>query len=417
MRVVVVGGSVAGVAACEAMRKAGYDDEIVLVGAEAAAPYDRPPLSKQILVGALRRDEILLRDPAELTVATRLGTKATGLDLDRRLLAIDTGEQLAFDGLIIATGARARRLPGGLHADGVRVLRTLEDAIAVRDGLRGSRSVIVVGAGFIGLEVASAARTVGCGVTVLEAAPSPMSRVFGLGVGDMFVALHEREGVAIRCDAEPRRLVLNGGRTSGAWMGDGTFVPGELIVVGVGASPNDGWLQGSGLNVGDGVICDRTLRAAPRVYACGDVARWSHPLYGSIRVEHWTTAVEHARTAAANLAADLDGRPGERATADAIPYFWSDQCAIKFQLAGVASGADQLHAVADGDRFAILFGQEGRLVASLTANWPRLLALYRRRIAHRDSLSDAVSGLPGDLAPPSPRVRALLECLEPQRAS
>ena len=413
MRVVVVGASVAGIAACEALRNASYDGEIVLVGAEATAPYDRPPLSKQVLVGAMHREDILLRDPTKLAVDTRLGTSATELDLDRRLLTIDGGEQLAFDGLIIATGAHARRLPAQPDVDGVRVLRTLEDALAVRDALRVSSSVIVVGAGFIGLEVASSARSIGCEVTVLEAARSAMSRVFPRDVGDLFVGLHEQAGTAVRCAAELEQIMVNGGSAAGARLRDGTTVSADLIVVGVGATPNDTWLRGSGLRVDDGVICDRGLKAAERAYACGDVARWTHPIYGSIRVEHWTTAVEHARVAAANLAADLRGhsRTG-RALADAIPYFWSDQCSVKFQLAGVPAGADQTHAVADGDRCAILFGRDGRLVATLTANWPRLLALYRRRIAARDTIGDAVTGLPDDVRPPTPKLRSLLARLD-----
>jgi NADPH-dependent 2,4-dienoyl-CoA reductase/sulfur reductase-like enzyme len=337
----------------------------------------------------------------------------SGLDLDRRLITIDGGEQLAFDGLIIATGARARRLPAQPDVASVRVLRTLEDAIAVRDGLRVSSSVIVVGAGFIGLEVASSARSIGCDVTVLEAARSAMIRVFPPDIGDLFAGLHEQDGTAVRCAAELVEIMVNEGRASGVRLRDGTTVPADLIVVGVGATPNDTWLRSSGLDVGDGVTCDRALRAAERAYACGDVARWTHPIYGSIRVEHWTTAVEHARVAAANLAADLLGHStAPRAFADAIPYFWSDQCGVKFQLAGVAAGADQLHAIADGDRCAILFGRDGGLVATLTANWPRLLALCRRRIAARDSFGDAVSELPDDVRPPNAKLSSLLERLD-----
>jgi NADPH-dependent 2,4-dienoyl-CoA reductase/sulfur reductase-like enzyme len=392
-RVVVVGASVAGVAACEALRGAGFEGELVVVGAEAEPPYDRPPLSKQLLVGAMERHELALREPAALAalrLEPRLGTRAHWLDGSRRTLGLDGVETLAYDGLVVATGASARRLPGQPEVPGVCVLRTLADALAIRQGLREGGRVVVVGAGFIGLEVASAARALGCRVTVVEAGPHPMSRVLPAEVAGLFGDLHARNDVGLLCGRGVARLETARERIAGVSLDDGSFVPCELVVVGVGATPNTDWLAGSGIEVRDGVRCDATLRAAPLVYACGDVARWRHPIFGEIRAEHWTTAIDQARVAGANLAADLRGDPAPRAVADAVPYFWSDQHGVKVQLAGWTAGAESVHQLAEGERRQVLFGRDGRLVAAMTWNWPRAAALQRRRVAAQTPWEEAI---------------------------
>lgn len=400
MRIVVVGASVAGVSACEALRQAGYEEEIILLGAEAVAPYDRPPLSKEILTGRLNREDILLRLPDELPVSFCPGTVAVGLDLGQKRIITDSNEEIRFDGLILATGSSARPLPGLSETQGVSRLRTLEDALRIRSDLRTAEEVVVVGAGFIGLEVASSAASLGLRVTVLESGPAPMMRVLPRRVGELFVTFHRPNGVDVRCLAQLTEVMVARGRASGVRLDDGTTVRADLVILGLGATPNADWLHGSGVTVEDGIVCDAMLRAAECVYACGDVARWPHPIYGSIRVEHWTTAVQQGRRAARNLLAELEGDIAARTLAADIPYFWSDQHGFKIQLAGRASDSDAVHSCVDGSRFAILFEHEGRLSAALTGSWPRLLVRFRQAIAARVSIDDALAILPASPLPP-----------------
>jgi 3-phenylpropionate/trans-cinnamate dioxygenase ferredoxin reductase subunit len=398
MRVVVAGASVAGVAACAALRGAGYDGGVVLLGDESHVPYDRPPLSKQLLCGTLNVDDIVL--PAaprlgELDVDWRAGIGARGLDLASRTLSLDDGARLGFDGLIIATGSRARRLPDQPVAEGLFVLRTLDDALALRAAVSRAAHVVVVGAGFIGLEVASSARSLGVRATVLETAGAPMTRALGPELGGWFSELHADHDVDIRCGVTVRRVRVEDGRVTGVEIshagGDARLLDADVVVVGVGAAPCTAWLRDSGLGIDDGVVCDATLKAASGVYAAGDVARWHHPGYGSIRVEHWTTAGYHGRTAASNLAAELDGRRGERLEADEIPYFWSDQHETKIQMAGWVPGYDQVEVLPAPKGRAVLFGRRGRLVGVMAWNQPALVARQRRAMASPTSFEAAVA--------------------------
>lgn len=412
MRAAVVGASVAGVAACEALRRAGYEDELILIGDEDCVPYDRPPLSKQVLLGQLEPDDVALRPPGALTglgVRELLGREAIGLDAAARCLTLEDGETLDLDGIILATGSHARRLPGQPEARGIHVLRTLTDAVAVRDAMRPAGRVVVIGAGFIGLEAASSARQVGCEVTVVEAAPEPMGRVLSPEVGRLFAAVHRAHGVDVRCAEGVDAIETEGRRARGVRLATGELLEGDLVVVGIGASPNTAWLEDSGLEIHDGVVCDETLRAAPGIYAAGDVARWRHPLFGEIRVEHWSTAGDHARTAAANLAADLRGEPGRRSAADQVPYFWSDQYAHKVQLAGWPPAADELHATSADGRMLVLFRRGRALAAAMTVDWPRELALHRRKIAASLEWEAAVREAPGEAVALEALERALLD--------
>ena len=389
MRIVVVGASVAGVAACRALRRAGWIGEIVLVGDEPTC-YDRPPLSKGVLVGSFEPGEFDLADASTLAVLgveRRAPARAESLDVARSVVELDQGE-LAFDGLILATGAHARR--PGFPASGIHLLRTLDDALRLRDALRHGRHAVVVGAGFIGLEVASSARQLGLDVTVLEYAPQPMARVLPAEVGQLFTRLHTAAGSDLRCGAQ-----VIGIADGTVHLADNEQVSGDVIVVGIGASPNDAWLTGSGLELGDGVVCDETLRAASRVYAIGDLARWRHPVYGAIRMEHWTGAQDHARVAAANLVAELSGETEAAQVADAVPYFWSDQLGMKLQMAGWTPGCDAVHFSQEGKRHLILTGRDERLMAAITIDWPRELALHRRKLARGLDFVTAVREAPG----------------------
>lgn len=390
-RALVVGASVAGVAAAVGLRDAGFGGEIVLLGDERHPPYDRPPLSKQLLRGATELEAIGLPAAArleELGIEHRHSTTATGLDLAARELELEGGERLGFDGLLLATGSAPRRLPGQPQVEGIYTLRTADDALGLRAALTGCDRVAIVGAGFIGLEVASEARGLGVEATVVDLAPHPLARVFGPEVGERVRRLHEEHGVEVRCGAAIDGIAVAGGRVAGIEL-PGETIAADVVVIGIGAAPATGWLAGSGLEIGDGVVCDAGLQAAPGVYAAGDVARWEHPVFGSIRVEHWTTAGEHARVAAANLAAELNGE-GERRVADSIPYFWSDQHGVKIQLAGWIGAHDEVLELEGGGKVATLFGNEGMLVGALAYDWPAFVAKQRRAIGAGTSWSDGV---------------------------
>lgn len=384
-RVVVVGASAAGVSACVGLRAAGYDGEVVIVGEEPHAPYERPPLSKQLLCGAVEAEGIgvpAARRLAEANVIQRLGCRATRLDVARAVVELDHREELAFDGMVIATGSTARRLPGQPEVRGLHVLRTLDHALALRSELAGARHVAVIGAGFIGLEVAASVRSLGVAVTVVESAPAPLARVLGADVGARFAELHETRGVDVRCGVAVAGLRVADGRVAAVELEGGASVDADVVVVGIGAAPATDWLTGSGLSVEDGLVCDAMLRAAPGIYGAGDVARWEHPLFGSIRVEHRLTAAEHGRVAAQNLAAELAGRSDDTKPADQVPSFWSDQYDVKVMTVGWLAGYDEVREVPEGDAgLGILFGREGRLVAAMGWNAPAFVARQRKAVA------------------------------------
>jgi 3-phenylpropionate/trans-cinnamate dioxygenase ferredoxin reductase subunit len=394
-RVVIVGASVAGVAAATGLRSAGFEGEIVLLGEEPHAPYDRPPLSKQLLCGVAGVEDIGLAGARELPsarVVQRLGCRATALDPEQRVVEIDHREELSYHGLVVATGSVARRLNVLPEVGGVHVLRTLDDALAVRKDLAGAPHVVVVGAGFIGLEVAASARSLGHGVTVIESAPAPLARVLGTDVGARFAELHRSHGVEVRCGVGVSGVQTVDDRVARLDLDDGTSVPADVVVVGVGADPATDWLAGSGLELADGLVCDENLRAGPGVYGVGDVARWEHPLFGSIRVEHWMTAVDHARAGARNLFAELEGDAGAGEPVAQVPYFWSDQYGVKVQMAGWANGYDEVVEVSrESEHADLLLGRDGRLVAALGWTAPAFVSRQRRLIADRASLADAVA--------------------------
>ncbi len=296
---VVVGASLAGLRAVETARREGHTGRVVLVGAEEHLPYDRPPLSKD---GLAPGDDVVphLLDEAgmsALDVDLRLGTPATGLDVEGRSLHLGD-DALPYDALVVATGAHARSLPSsvpGHDLPHVRVLRTLDDSRAVRSALDAGARTVVVGAGFIGSEVASAVRARGLPVTLLEAAPQPLVRALGEQVAGLLSALHPRHGTDLRLGTTVVEV-----RPDTVLLSDGTGLPADLVVVGAGATPTTGWLAGSGLVLDDGVLCDATLQAGPGVWAAGDVARWRTPDGGSRRLEHWTAAAEQGALAARN---------------------------------------------------------------------------------------------------------------------
>ncbi|HEX3790322.1 MAG TPA: FAD/NAD(P)-binding oxidoreductase [Pseudonocardiaceae bacterium] len=383
---VVVGASIGGVRTAQGLRSAGYDGEIVLIGDEAVPPYDKPPLSKAVLAGTAPATELLTESAAaQAGITLLLGRAARQLDLAAGRIVLADGEPVSYDSLVIATGARARPSPWA-GAPGVHVLRTLADADRLRADLRGGGPLIVVGAGFIGAEVAATARAMGVTeVTLVDPVPVPMSRALSPEVAQRMATLHRDHGVRTRfgtgvvgIDEHADELVVR--------LADGSALPARVVVVGIGAVPNDDWLAGSGLVIDDGVICDPHCQAvrAAGVYAVGDVARWHHPrLDRTVRVEHWTNAVEQARCVAHNIA-----RPAERRAHDSVEYVWSDQYDWKIQLAGrTGDGLAGVLLPGPGDSFAVLYPDgDQRLTGAVTVNWPRALVAARRAITARDPL-------------------------------
>lgn len=401
--VVVVGASLAGFRAAEALRTQGFDGALALVGEEAHQPYDRPPLSKQVLTGDWDVDRIVLPSAAPTDDGSdpfdwRLGERAVGLDLGAREVELASGDRLGYDGLVIATGCRPRTI-GGEDLAGVHVLRTLDDALALRADLeRGPSRVAVIGAGFIGSEVAASCRARGLAVTVIEALPVPLERALGAEMGALVGELHREHEVDLRLGVGVDGLTSSSGgadgagRVTGVRLADGTTVDAEVVVVGIGVIPNTGWLEGSGLTLDNGVVCDATTLAAPGVVAAGDVARWPNARFGGevMRVEHWDNAIEMAQAAAARLlaASDEAALPYEP-----VPWFWSDLYDRKIQLAG-RSGPDDEVQVVTGDvaerRFVALYGRAGRLVGALGWNRPRHIIPWRQRLAEGMDYADAV---------------------------
>ena len=386
---VVVGASLAGLRAVESARRNGYAGRLVMVGAEEHLPYDRPPLSKAFLdpgddpaVPHHRTEEEL----RALEVELRLGVPATALDTTDRLVVLGGDEQLHYRRLVLATGARARELPGEQLA-GVHTLRTVDDARSIRRALDAGCRTVVVGGGFIGSEVASAARKRDVDVTILEAAPLPLVRAVGEQMAAACAALHARNGTELRCGVTVAGLEGDG-RVEGVALSDGTVLPADLVVVGIGADPVTDWLDGSGLQVDDGIVCDETLRAAPDVYAAGDVARWHNPLFDQgMRLEHWTSAAEQGSTAASNALAPQDAAPYTT-----VPYFWSDWYTDKLQMVGITA-ADEVVVVGDPDdsRWLALYRREDLLVGALALNLPGKIMKYRAMIGRRTAWPEALA--------------------------
>jgi len=392
--IVVVGASLAGLRGIEALRRDGYDGAITLVGAEPHLPYDRPPLSKQVLAGSLEPDQIALRrEPIEdLALDLRLGRRAISLDAQAREIALDDGERVAWDGLLIASGATPRRLPGTPTLEGIHVLRTLDDALAIRRALEKGPRVLVVGAGFIGAEVAATCRAQGHPVTVVEPLAAPMLRALGPEISAVTAELHRDHGVDLRCGVGVEALE-GAGRVERARLADGSVIEADLVVIGIGVTPEVSWLEGSGLELRDGVVCDATCATSlPGVTAAGDVARWPHPLFGEeLRIEHWTHAIEMGEAAARRLLAT----PATATPFAPVPYVWTDQYDRKLQMAGHIR-PDDLMEIIQGSleerRFVAIFGREGRLTGALAMNRPAAVIRLKQRIARGDAFADVVAG-------------------------
>jgi len=431
--IAVVGAGLAGLRACEGLRDRGFDGRITLIGDEPHLPYDRPPLSKQFLAGEWDADRVTLRSGDQLAM---LGLEAllgpsyrvVGLDLAARRLSLAGGDSVSFDGLVLATGSAARRLPGISGLPGTYLLRTLDDAVALRSVLsRASARLGLAGAGFIGLEVAATARRLGAEVTVVEPLDVPLGRVLGPVAGGACELMHREEGVTFHLRTVIEAVHTSGstgpdGATAGTGAGaphdragdtgpirchlsNGHVLEVDALLVGIGAAPSVAWMDGSGLDAGpDGVRCDDSLVAAPGVVVAGDLARWPAPgprgiavPAETIRVEHRTNAAEQGDVAAGSLLANLGWIAAAAAAADeppsyTVPYVWSDQYKVKIQVLGLPRPDDEV-IVVEGDpaerRFLALHGRRGRLAGVVGFARPRHVMSLRPLLERNATLDEA----------------------------
>lgn len=391
MKVVVVGASLSGLRTVEALRSGGFDGEVVLAGAEEHLPYDRPPLSKQVLVGKKTRadaDLMTREELDELEVDLRLSTTGSDLDVAAGTVALN-GAAESFDHLVIATGARPRPLPFGQGVAGVHALRTVEDCAVLGAALEAKARVVVIGGGFIGSEVAWAAVSQGCATTVLEMLPTPLYQSLGPEVGSMVAAMQQEAGIELITGHGAAGLRQEDGRVTGVDLDDGRILPADLVVVGIGVVPETTWLEGSGLELDNGVACDEQLRASGHrnIRAVGDVARWYHPGLGRrVRVEHWTNAAESASHAAAGIL-------GSDAAYDPVLYVWSDQLGHRIQVLGLPGPGDEFRVVHGqvGAKLVGLYQAEGRVTAALGIDFPGRLMRYRTLLEEGADLDRALA--------------------------
>ncbi|MFB7494456.1 NAD(P)/FAD-dependent oxidoreductase [Streptomyces sp. NPDC056161] len=396
-QVVVVGASAAGLATVEGLRRRGFTGRLTLIGEEADVPYDRPPLSKQVLSGAWEPERLRLRPPEALSALDldlRLGQRAVALDTGRRQVVLAGGERVGYDQAVVATGVRARRLPGAGACEGVHVLRTLRDALDLRAALGVGRRLVVVGGGFIGAEVAAVARQAGCEVTLVTDTAVPMGTALGTEVGGMLAEVHAERGVRIATGSVVEGVLARDGRATGVRLADGRTLDADALLVGIGARPNVEWLADSGLPTGDGVECDATLYAGNGVWAAGDVASWPDGATGRrLRVEHRTNAGEQGLAVARNILAG----PGAATAFTTVPYVWSDQYDLKIQIHGQTRGADEFRVVDGGlaeRRFTALYGAKGQVCAAVGVNMTKPLRALRALVAARTPWPDVADALP-----------------------
>ncbi|OCB36550.1 pyridine nucleotide-disulfide oxidoreductase [Mycobacterium malmoense] len=387
-QVVVVGAGVAGMGAAETLRRDGYDGALTIVGAERHAPYHRPPLSKKLLSGQVHRAGIDMAPQFDMDARVLRGATAVGLDLSARTVRVrDEGQTLSldFDGVVIASGAEPRQWPGQAP-EGVFLLRTVEDCLKIRERLGSRPRVVVVGGGFIGSEVAATCRLLGLDVVLVEKSSGPLVQALGAELAPCWAKLHREHGVDLRVGVGVDGFVGNG-HVEAVRLTDGSQVPADVVIVGLGVTPATGWLEGSGLRLDDGVVCDAKGVAEGNegdgiVVAAGDVARWWHPLYERhLRTEHWDDAGRQGAAAARTLLAG----PERAEVFDEVPYFWSDHYDVKLQMLGVPTDYEAVEVV-EGDQnsgeFAAAYGRGGRTIAVL-GTMPGRVHAYREAIEKR----------------------------------
>ncbi|MFE5700751.1 NAD(P)/FAD-dependent oxidoreductase [Rhodococcus koreensis] len=383
--IVIVGAGAAGLTAGEALRRVGHAGRITIIGEEVHEPYDRPPLSKQILSGDWQTDRIQLRASEHFEAQSLdfiLGDPVTGLDPTARRLSLGTGSTVGYDKLIIATGVAPRHLPFGRHLAGVHTLKSIDDALALRSAMSCSvGKVLVVGAGFLGTEIAATARKLGSEVVIVDPLESPLVRGLGPWMGNLVRDVHTEHGVDIRTGVGLESFEEVDGRLVGAHLSDGSHVAANLAIIAIGSAPCVGWLDGSGLAIDDGIITDQFCLATDDIAAAGDVARFHHRGYGrSLRLEHRMNATEQSQAAAANLLAE----PENRVPFEPVPYFWTDQYEYKIQAYGITP-PDAKVEVVSGDvatkSFVATYSVDDQILGVVGWNKPRELRSYRASLA------------------------------------
>ena len=382
--IVIVGGGLAAARTAEQLRRADYTGPIMIVSDEVHLPYDRPPLSKEVLRKEV--DDVALKprdwyDENDITL--RLGSAATSLDTHEQTVTLDDGTVLGYDELVITTGLVPRRIPAFPDLEGIRVLRSFDESMALREHASAARRAVVIGAGFIGCEVAASMRGLGVDVVLVEPQPQPLAAVLGEQIGELVARLHRDEGVDVRLGLGVAE-VRGEGRVDTVVLTDGTEVPADLVVVGIGSRPATEWLDGSGIEVDNGVICDEAGRtSAPSVWALGDVASWRNPMGHQARVEHWSNVAEQARVVVpAMLGRDTPSNV-------VVPYFWSDQYDIKIQCLGEPHATDIVHLVEDdGRKFLAYYERDGVLVGVVGGGLPGKVMKVRGKIAAGTPISE-----------------------------
>ena len=382
--IVIVGGGLAAARTAEQLRRADYTGPIMIVSDEVHLPYDRPPLSKEVLRKEV--DDVALKprdwyDENDITL--RLGSAATSLDTHEQTVTLDDGTVLGYDELVITTGLVPRRIPAFPDLEGIRVLRSFDESMALREHASAARRAVVIGAGFIGCEVAASMRGLGVDVVLVEPQPQPLAAVLGEQIGELVARLHRAEGVDVRLGLGVAE-VRGEGHVDTVVLTDGTEVPADLVVVGIGSRPAIEWLDGSGIEVDNGVICDEAGRtSAPSVWALGDVASWRNPMGHQARVEHWSNVAEQARVVVpAMLGRDTPSNV-------VVPYFWSDQYDIKIQCLGEPHATDIVHLVEDdGRKFLAYYERDGVLVGVVGGGLPGKVMKVRGKIAAGTPISE-----------------------------
>ena len=382
--VVIAGGGLAAVTLVQSLRQRDFDGELLVLSGDGALPYDRPPLSKDVLRG--ERSAPLLVQPADwadLHVDLRLGRNAVGLDPERRAVLVDDGTEVAYDVLVVATGATPRRLDL-LDGPGVFVLRTQDDAAALGAAIRHSGHLVIVGGGFVGCEVAASARALGARVVLIEQQELPLTAALGPVVAAELTALHVAAGVDVRAGATIHE-VRGDGADRVLLLSDGNVVPASVVLVGIGVTADTGWLAGSGIEIDNGVVCDQAGRASlPDLWAVGDVASWWLPsLAAHRRIEHWTNAMEQAEVVARGLL-------GEDASHNPVPYVWTEQYGVTYQLAGLPASGDEVTMV-PGDQLVAVYGEAGRCTAVLVGGAPRMFNRLRKLLRANAFYDDVVA--------------------------
>jgi len=389
-RIVIVGAGLSGLRTVEELRRAGFEGELTLAGGETHLPYDRPPLSKEVIRGD--KDETTLR-PAEFYVENKvdlkLGSPATSVDTVAKSVAFADGSTLDYDELVIATGLTPRRIAGLPELSGVHVLRSIEEALALRADLAPGKRALIVGAGFIGCELAASMKSHGVDVVLLEPQPTPLASVLGPTVGALVERLHRNEGIDVRVGTGLTSL-SGDGAVAAATLSDGSEIPVDVVAIGVGSVPVTGWLDGSGIELDNGVLCDGVGRtSAEHVWAVGDVASWQ---IGDRRkrVEHWTNAGDQAKI----LAGAITGTGDPDAPAQ-VPYFWSDQYDVKIQALGTVAPTDTVHIVKDdGRKFVAYYERDGVLAAVVGGGSAGAVMKMRAKIAAGTPISDVLESTP-----------------------